>query len=198
MQKYINKLFNKKEESLLKSLIGQKLIKLRHDAYINSNVSFRKVSFFVEDKIYILSNLLEFMDFMWDNEDGYGDEDVAVFSFSECNEEATNEKYGFGDNLKIIDVPVNEIIKDIIVIEDNVKAYDSKTKEFVSEYEYVKGVIFVFEGFKYCFSRGDWFIEHIDINKGVDPESKLGDINEDWEWAEDRYSLNTRKFRSLK
>ena len=195
MQKKINKLFIKQEETLLKSLIGKKLNKLRHDAYINSNVSFRKVSFFVEGKIYLLSNMLEEMEFMWDGNEY--EEEVAVFKFFECNEEATNEKYGF-DNLQIIDTPIDKTIKDIIIIEDNVKAYDSKTKEFVSEYDYVKGVIFVFDGFKYCFSRGEWFIEHIDINKGETPETKIGNINNDWEWGEERYSINTRKFRSLK
>ena len=130
MQKKINKLFIKQEETLLKSLIGKKLNKLRHDAYINSNVSFRKVSFFVEGKIYLLSNMLEEMEFMWDGNEY--EEEVAVFKFFECNEEATNEKYGF-DNLQIIDTPIDKTIKDIIIIDDNVKAYNSKTKEFVSE-----------------------------------------------------------------
>ena len=132
---------------------------------------------------------------MWDGNEY--EEEVAVFKFFECNEEATNEKYGF-DNLQIIDTPIDKTIKDIIIIDDNVKAYNSKTKEFVSEYDYVKGVIFVFDGFKYCFSRGEWFIEHIDINKGETPETKIGNINDDWEWGEERYSINTRKFRSLK
>lgn len=196
MQNKINKLFTKEEETLLATLIGKKLGKVRHDAYFNSNISFRKVSFFVAEKIFLLLNTLEEMDFMWDG-DGYEGEEVAVFKFLECNEEVTKENYGF-DNLQFIDIPVHEIIKDIIIIEDNVKAYDSNTKEFVSEYDYVKGVVFVFDGFKYCFSRCNWFLEDININKGENPETKIGNINDDWEWGENRYSINTRIFRSLK
>lgn len=197
MQRKINKLFTNNEESILKSLIGKKLKILRHDAYINSNVSFRKVSFFIDDKIYILLNTLENIDFMWDN-DQYGDEDVAIFKFATCNEKETLETYGFDSSFKIIDSPINQTIKDIIIIEDDVKAYNSKNDEFVSDYKYVKGIIFVFDEFKYCFSRSDWFVEHIQINEGENPESKINNVDEDWAWGDERYSINTRKYKSLK
>ena len=197
MQREINKLFANDEEVILKSLIGKNLKIIRHDSYINSNVSFRKVSFLIDDKFYILLNTLENIDFMWDNEQ-YGDEDVAVFKFQNCDEKETLETYGFGSNLKIIDSPVNLTIKDIVIIEDDIRAYDSKTNEFVSEYKYVKGIIFVLNELKYCFSRSDWFVEHIQINKGENPESKLSGVNEDWTWGNERYSINTRKYRSIK
>ena len=93
---------------------------------------------------------------------------------------------------------LNEIIKDIVVVEDNVKAYDKSNNNLVSEYDYVKGVIFIFNGYKYCFHRALWFSDDIVINKGETPETKIGNIDDDWEWGEERYSVSKRTFRSLK
>ncbi len=196
MQSKINKLFTKPEEALLKALIGQKLIKIRHDRFDFTSVSFLRVTFFFEDGgIYELENSTEPTDFMWDD---YGEEDVAVFKFHKTEDKGINYNYGFDNYPAQIETLINETIKDIVVIEDNVNAYNSKTKEFVSGYDYVKGVIFTFDGYKYCFHRGPWFSDDIVIIRGETPETKIGNINDDWEWGEERYSINTRKFRSLK
>ena len=195
MQKKINKLFNEKEIQLFKLLIGQKLEKVRHDRFDFSNTSYRRVTLFVDDKAYELINDIEETDFMWDD---YGDEAVAVFKFKKTNDMGIDYNYGIENYPKQIENPVNEIIKDIIIIEDNVKAFDKATNNFVSEYDYVKGIIVVLDGFSYCFTRDVWFSEEIRINKGENPQSKVGNINDDWEWGEDRYSINSRTFKSLK
>ena len=195
MQKKINKLFNEKEIQLFKLLIGQQLEKVRHDRFDFSNTSYRRVTLFVNDKAYELINDIEETDFMWDD---YGDEAVAVFKFKKTNDMGIDYNYGIENYPKQIENPVNEIIKDIIIIEDNVKAFDKATNNFVSEYDYVKGIIVVLDGFSYCFTRDVWFSEEIRINKGENPQSKVGNINDDWEWGEDRYSINSRTFKSLK
>ena len=195
MQKQINKLFTEKEINILKSLIGQKIDKIRHDRFDYTNTSFKRITFFVGNKVYELLNEAEETDFMWDD---YGEEAVAVFKFSEIEDKGMDHKYGFDNYPAQIETPINDVIKDIIVIEDNVKAYDYKTKALVSEYDYVKGIIIELNHSKYCFNRGIWFSEEIVINKGQEPESKIGNIDNDWEWGEDRYSINTRTFRSLK
>ena len=195
MQKKINKLFNEKEIQLFKLLIGQKLEKVRHDRFDFSNTSYRRVTLFVDDKAYELINDIEETDFMWDD---YGDEAIAVFKFEKTNDMGIDYNYGIENYPKQIENPVNEIIKDIIIIEDNVKAFDKATNNFVSEYDYVKGIIVVLDGFSYCFTRDVWFSEEIRINKGENPQSKVGNINDDWEWGEDRYSINSRTFKSLK
>lgn len=195
MQKKINKLFNEKEIQLFKLLIGQKLEKVRHDRFDFSNTSYRRVTLFVDDKAYELINDIEETDFMWDD---YGDEAIAVFKFEKTNDMGIDYNYGIENYPKQIENPVNEIIKDIIIIEDNVKAFDKATNSFVSEYDYVKGIIVVLDGFSYCFTRDVWFSEEIRINKGENPQSKIGNIDDDWEWGEDRYSINSRTFKSLK
>lgn len=195
MQKQINKLFTEKEINILKSLIGQKIDKIRHDRFDYTNTSFRRITFFVGDKVYELLNEAEETDFMWDD---YGEEAVAVFKFSEIEDKGMDYKYGFDNYPAQIETPINDVVKDIIVIEDNVKSFDSSTKSLVSEYNYVKGIIVELGQIKYCFNRGVWFSEEIVINKGQEPESKIGNIDNDWEWGEDRYSINTRTVKSLK
>ena len=195
MQKQINKLFTEEELNILKSLINQKIDKIRHDRFDYTNTSFRRITFFIGDKVYELLNEAEETDFMWDD---YGEEAVAVFKFSEIEDKGIDYKYGFDNYPTQIETPINDVVKDIIVIEDNVKSFDSSTKSFVSEYNYVKGIIIEFGQIKYCFNRGVWFSEEIVINKGQEPESKIGNIDNDWEWGEDRYSINTRTLKSLK
>lgn len=80
MQKQINKLFNKKELTILKSLIGQKIDKIRDDRFDYTNTSFRRITFFAGNKVYELLNEAEETDFMWDD---YGEEAVAAFKFFE-------------------------------------------------------------------------------------------------------------------
>lgn len=195
MQKKINKLFNEKEIQLIKSLIGKKLEKVRHDRFDFSNTSYRSVTLFVNGEAYELINEIEEIDFMWDD---YGDEAVAIFKFEKTDDKGIDYNYGIENYPKQIENPINEVIQDIIIIEDKVKAFDNVTNNLVSEYDYVKGIIMVLDGFSYCFTRDVWFSEEIGINKGENPQSQIGNINEDWEWGEDRYSTNSRIFRSLK
>ncbi len=194
MQEKINKLFNVKEIELFKSLIGKKFEKVRHDKFDFSNTSYRRVTLFVDGGTYELINDIEEIDFMWDD---YGDEAVAVFKFEKTNDMGIDYNYGIDNYPKQIENPINEVIQDIIIIEDNVKAFDKVTNNFVSEYDYVKGVIVVLDGFSYCFTRDIWFSEEIRINKGENPQAKIGNIDDDWEWGEDRYSVNSRTFKKL-
>lgn len=196
MQKIINKLFKSSEETLLKALIGKKLVKIRHDQFDCAAVSFLRVSFFFENgETYELENSVESTDFMWDD---YGEEDVAVFKFHRVEDKGINYNYGFDNYPKQVEIPINETIIDIVVIEDNIKTYDKTNNSIISEYDYVKGVIFVFDDYKYCFHRGMWFSDDIVINRGEKPEEKIGNIDEDWEWGAERFSINTRQFRNLK
>lgn len=195
MQKKINKIFTEKEIQLIKSLIGKRLEKIRHDRFEFTNTSYRRVTFFVEGNAYELINDIEEIDFMWDD---YGDEAVAVFKFEKIEDKGINYNYGVENYPKQIESPVNAIIQDIIIVKDNVKAFDKATNNFISEYDYVKGVIVLLDGFSYCFTRDVWFSEEIRINKGENPQSKIGSIDDDWEWGEDCYSINSRTFTSLK
>lgn len=195
MKTKINKMFTKLEETLLKTLVGKTLNKIRHDRFDNANVSFQRVTLFIKDDgAYELENRIEPTDFMWDD---YGEEEVAVFKFHKVDDKGIDYKYGFNNYPKQIEMPIGESIKDIVIVEDTVKAYDKSNNKLVSEYDYVKAVIFVFADYKYCFSRGAWFSDDIVINKGDNLENKIGSIDKDWEWGEGRYSINKRTFRSL-
>ena len=195
MQKKINLLFKNEDENLLKSLIGKEVTKIRHDKFDFSNVSYRRVLLFVKDKVFELENPAEEIDFMWDD---FGDETVGVFKFHQTIDNGIDFNYGFDNYPKQIETVVNQKVNDIVVIEDNVKAYNSKTRGFISEYDYIKGIIIDFGDFKYCFYRSVWFSDDIYIEKGQTPENRIGNIDDDWEWGEERYSINTRKLRSLK
>lgn len=194
MKNKIKKLFKQTEIELLRSLIGKNLEKIRHDTFIFTNVSYKRITLFVDTQVYQLLNEVEELDFMWDD---FGKEAVAVFSFKEIEDFGIDYNYGIPNYPKQTETKIDETIKDIIIIEDNIKSYDKSSNKLISEYSYVKGIILVLNGIKFCFDRSVWFSEDITINKGENPESKIGDINNDWEWGESRYSKNTRVFNHL-
>lgn len=187
----INKKFKEEEIALLKNLIGKKIVKIKHDEFWQSNSVYLRVSFYTDDgKIYQLKNKVEGLDFLW------GPEDVAVFSFKECEEKDTGPFFTKGEVPKIISTPINLEVKDIVIINDKVKAYDGNNQ--FGEYDYVKGIIVKFEGFEYLFHRSIWFSDDIIVDRGTETVERLSPIDEDWgDWSKPRHSVNTREFISL-
>ena len=92
--------------------------------------------------------------------------------------------------------PINLKVKDIVIINDKVKAYDGNNQ--FGEYDYVKGIIVKFEGFEYLFHRSIWFSDDIIVDRGTETVERLSPIDEDWgDWSKPRHSVNTREFISL-
>lgn len=188
----INHLLKREEIELLKSLINKKLVSIKHDSFIYTNSSFVKVSFYFEDgSIFQLANRIVGVD------DFFGeDEDVAKFTFQKCEEKDTETEFTGGNYPKIITSPINLKIKDIILINENVKTYEKK--ELTYEFDYVKGIIFRFEGIDYLFQRNIWFSEDIFIFKGANVMNKIVPVDEGWDdWGEGNHSDNTRNIISL-
>ena len=195
MQSKIDKRLISEQELLLRSLIGKKIEKIRHDRFEYSNVSYKRVTIFCEGQSYELSNDVEELDFMWDD---YGEETVGVFKFFKTEDKGLDYNYGCDSYPVQIETPIGKTLIDVVLIEDHVEAYDKKSDKRFSEYDYVKGVIFVFDDIKYMFVRDIWFSDDIVINKGFTPENKLIDPENDWEPGEESYYTNVRKLRSIK
>lgn len=195
MQSKIDKRLNPEQEALLKSLIGKKVDKIRHDRFDYSNVSYERVTIFCEDEVYELNNGVEALDFMWDD---FGEETVAVFKFFKTEDKGIDYDYGCEGYPAQVETPVEKTLIDVILVEDHVEAFSRASGDRFSQYDYVKGVILVFEGIKYSFVRDIWFSDDITIYKGNNPEAKIGDPDEDWEPGEEVYYTNVRKMRSLK
>ena len=168
MQSKIDKRLIPEQEALLKSLIGKKVDKIRHDRFDYSNVSYKRVTIFCEGEVYELNNGVEALDFMWDD---FGEETVGVFKFFKTEDKGLDYDYGCEGYPVQVETPIEKTLLDVIL---------------------------VFEGIKYSFVRDIWFSDDIAIYKGNDPEEKIGDPDEDWEPGEEVYYTNVRKMRSLK
>lgn len=195
MQSKIDKRLNPEQEAFLKSLIGKKVDKIRHDRFDYSNVSYERVTIFCEDEVYELNNGVEALDFMWDD---FGEETVVVFKFFKTEDKGIDYDYGCEGYPAQVETPVEKTLIDVILVEDHVEAFGRASGDRFSQHDYVKGAILVFEGIKYSFVRDVWFSDDITIYKGNNPEAKIGDPDEDWEPGEEVYYTNVRKMLSLK
>ena len=70
---------------------------------------------------------------------------------------------------------------DVTLVDDHVEGFGKPGGAKFSECDYVKAFIFVFKDVKHCFSRGPWFSDDIEINKGANSEMKIGNPDDDWE-----------------
>lgn len=195
MQSKIDKRLTTEQETLLKSLIGKTVEKIRHDCFEYSNVSYKRVTIFCDGAAYELNNEVEELDFMWDD---FGKESVGVFKFFKTEDRGINYDYGCQGYPAQVETPIGKQLLDVVLIEDHVEAFDKSTGNRFSQYDYVKGIILRFEGTNYSFVRDVWFSDDITVYKGNEPEKKLGKPEEDWEAGEECFYTNKRKMRSLK
>ena len=195
MQSKIDKRLIPEQEALLKSLIGKRVEKIRHDRFDYSNVSYERVTMFCGGEAFELNNSVEELDFMWDE---YGEESVGVFKFFKTADKGIDYDYGCEGYPAQVETPIGKTLLDVLLVEDHVEAFNRDNGKCFSQYDYVKGVILAFEGVKYSFVRDIWFSDDIAIYKGRNPEERIGNPAEDWEPGEEVYYTNLRRMRSLK
>ena len=101
----IDKRFNDEEMSILRQLIGKKIVSFRHDEFNFNNSSSQVVGIETELGMVYLYNFTEPLDY-------YGSvEDVAVWKL-------TKERYKFVDNKNLISSPVGETVKEIRIVQE--------------------------------------------------------------------------------
>ena len=185
--KNINKKFAKEDIDCLRFIVGKKLSSIKHDEFFWGNFSTSKVSFYVDSQIFQLRLKEESLDFLW------GEEDVSVFSFQKCEEKDTNTIYIDEKAPKPLITKIDEIVKNIIIIEDTIKAFNQEGQ--FGQFTYVFGIIIKTENKEYCFWKENYFEDDIYIAKGQNPKENMPDIDSLWnDWAPGCYSENSRNY----
>ena len=188
----INQCMNEQEKSLLKSIIGQKLIRFKSEKPDAWNHIFGNISIVVENSEAEIRNELTPIEYFGDTED------VSKFYVNKITSE-----YPF--NLMIVDsvyeTPVNEKIEDVILLQDIVVVKDACGK-LVYEITIDTAITIKTEIFSFSISR-DWsleelmfFVKSTDFKKDI---YSVQQMIEEWGDEENGWKASCeRKFISLK
>ena len=161
--------FNPDETNMLRSLIGEKLESIQHDPFLFVNSSSQALQINAECGTYYLYSFTEPLDY-------YGTtEDVAVWTFE-------SERYKAVDNKAFITTPVQAVIKNITLVQENQRLFRGETQ--IYDVWLTRGIIVDFGDYQLAFEKAVWFSEDIYVHKGYDLTKKFASvdnfINSDW------------------
>ena len=157
------------EMDALRSLIGKKLESIQHDPFNFVNSSSQVVQINTETGVYYLYSFTEPLDY-------YGvTEDVAVWTFE-------TERYKTVDSKAFTTTPVQAIIKNITLVQENQRLY--KEQDQIYDVWLTRGIVIDFGDHQISFEKAVWFSEDIYIQKGYDLAGRLASVenfvNSDW------------------
>lgn len=159
----LNFCLKKEEKNLLKSLIGKKLIKYRHDSLdkFGGDTVYSRVEFFLDDTIILIGYDYGPYPLFGNNNDDHPK--FFIKTISEDNAVSALQ------NTNQIDVECEEIITSITLVEDGmIVEWDGK-KDSVCV---LKAIVFNF-GNKKLILQGDYMIPLIDVLKGKNAQEQL-------------------------
>ncbi len=145
------------DQSLLKNFIGKEFIKYKADAFLFTNSVTGIVGLYIDDKILILKNEQETVDY-------YGaKDDMAIFKIEQGNED---DVHSFFADTEQITTPINEKITSITLVnEKQIVEFDDKKYET----DLTRAIIFHCISKDICFQKDmTAFSEEIEIKKGYD------------------------------
>lgn len=158
------------EMTSLQSLIGQELISVKHDPFTFVNASSQVVQIISKSSEFYLYSFTQPLDY-------YGsEEDVAVWTIE-------NDRYKIVDQKDFVDTPINEILKSILVVQENQRLFQNGKQ--IYDVWLTRGIILDFGDHQYSFEKAVWFSEDIYIQKGYDLINKFTSVNDfingDWD-----------------
>lgn len=169
----VNISFKDEERSLLKSLIGQKLVAVYHDAFVFTNTSSEIVKIETDNTTAFLYSFVEPLEH-------FGSvEDTAVWTFETV-------PYPAVDSKDFVKTPVQECISKIELIEEKQRLF--KGNELAYEIAVTRGIIFTLEsGRQFAFEKAIWFSEEIIIHRGYNLINEISSSKEfeTRDWAKD-------------
>ena len=161
--------FKSSEMQLLQSIIGNKITSISHDRFMFVNASSQVVQINSTNGEFYLYSFCEPLEYFGTTED------VAVWSLEE-------KRYKVVDSKDFIDNPINEVVKNIFLIQENQRLY--KNRKQIYDVWLTKGIIFDFGTYQLSFEKAIWFSEEIYIQKGYDLIEKFAPVsdfvNNDW------------------
>lgn len=147
----IDHCITKEEKNLLKSLIGSKLICFKSEKKDSWNKIFGNIALVSENIEIEIKNELSPTTYF-----GGENEDVSRFIVKQITNDNPFQLMIVSD---IFETPVNEIIKDIIIITDNISVHDSD-KNKIYEIVTTESIVVKTENSTFALSR-DWHLEEI-------------------------------------
>ena len=157
------------EMDALRSLIGKKLESIQHDPFNFVNSSSQVVRINTEAGVYYLYSFTEPLDYFGVTED------VAVWTFE-------TERYKTVDNKSFITTPVQAVIKDITLVQENQRLY--KGQDQIYDVWLTRGIVIDFGDHQISFEKAVWFSEDIYIQKGYELADGFASVenfvNSDW------------------
>lgn len=162
------------KQDKIRFLIGKNFVKYRCDRFVFTNSVTQRVGFFIDDKVYNLTNCQETVDYFGQTDD------VAVSRFEETTSDEI--KSAFTD-VEQIDTPINASIEEVRLVNENQRIYVNG--ECTYDVWLTRAIIFVVDGREVLFEKDVVpFSEEIIILKGYDLEEQLsdeGDFLEGWD-----------------
>jgi len=179
--------FSDKEKELLRHRIGTKLRSVKCDPFSFNNWVYQKIGILFEDTAMVLKNGLHAADY-------YGvDEDICWFEIFETEE---SEIVSGLANVTQIDIPFNETLAEIILIQEEQKLYIQGTLSY--HVMLTRGMIFLFsDGREIAFEKTDPFSEEIEIRRGTNLAGTFSIKNDPDEWDEDSEMIITQDIVSV-
>lgn len=167
----INLCLSDKEKSLLKSLIGKKLSKMRHDPLdkFGDGTVYGRVELFLEDSVVMID-----YDYSPYPLFGSQDDDHPRFFVKEIKEsEATSAL----QNVEQIDVCIENRIEGVTLVEDDIEVeWDGKKDDA----RFLTAILFKFLGHELGI-QGDYMIPLLDILEGTDIKNRLDKPGEEFD-----------------
>ncbi|MBR4749728.1 MAG: hypothetical protein IK083_09205 [Abditibacteriota bacterium] len=150
--------FSAKEMGLIKRMIGKKMVVYKHDPLEFSTSVYGLVGLLIEDESFAFTNFVEKMDYYGENED------VAVFRIKAIPFDEIKSKI---QSQQMIEMPVNDIIAEIDVVNEHQKLYRYSVQTY--DVMLTRGIIFrMKDGNELSFEKNIWFSENISVEKGYD------------------------------
>ncbi|MBO5604978.1 MAG: hypothetical protein J5915_06300 [Acidaminococcaceae bacterium] len=176
--------------SLIQNMVGAKFEKFKCDSFIFSPTVFGIIGLYVDGKVFKLTSLLK------PAERFYSEEEVAQFKIESATEAEIKTMMDEGE---MIENPVNDTIRSIIVINDNETINHAAEQRTFSS---TKGIIFqLSSGNEISFEIGTWFSEFITVRRGynlIEHITSTKEFLEEWEDSPDYRPSVERSIITLK
>lgn len=176
---------NETEMAQLNNLCGATIKSIYHDPFTLTNTSLQIVKMSFDNGDYFLYSFTEPLDY-------YGStEDVAVWTFK-------NKEYPAVSKKIFIEAPINEIVHQIHVVQENQKLFENGNQTY--DVWLTRGLIFDFGDYQFSFEKTVWFSEDIIIRKGynlINEFNSTDSFTDKNNWAPGITAYCTRKVLSL-
>ena len=175
-------------KGLLRSTIGETLIKLRHDPFTTTPSFTAQGELFFEGKILRIRSEETLADFF-----EAGKEEISALFIDEIREEDAVSAF---IGIEQIDSPIGKKVKDVWVVDEEIQEFSKGEPGEI--YCLTRGIIFVLEERQLAFEKGIWLSEEVFLNEGTDVLEEFKKLGTDLDgWPKGCMSKNGRIAYSL-